>query len=144
MDQLNVFAGQLYLKDYETYIRLCRFLCVYARDMKGKGGIKVGPDGFIPPRSRPKYLQTVDTFQRTPMTLVRSLMGLRRKGMRFASTHMGRLLDGRLLSEDDFDDEVCFSLPLESWLGEIDDSECDYCLVTTSLYDVGLGFGFDS
>ncbi|KAG8217925.1 hypothetical protein J3R82DRAFT_6091 [Butyriboletus roseoflavus] len=103
MDQLNVFAGQLYLKDYETYIRLCRFLCVYARDLQGKEGITVGPDGFISPRNRPRHLQTtMDTFQRTPMASVRTLMGLRRKGMRFALTHMGKVLDGRVLCEDDF------------------------------------------
>ena len=102
MDQLNVFAGQLFLKDYETYIRLCRFLCVYARDLQDKEGVQVGPDGFILPRNRPRHLQTADTFQRTPMTLVRTLIGLRRNGMRFALTHMGKLLDGRLLSQDDF------------------------------------------
>ncbi|KAH0834166.1 hypothetical protein J3R83DRAFT_11472 [Lanmaoa asiatica] len=103
MDQLNVFAGQLYLKDYETYIRLCRFLCVYTRDLQGEEGTKVRCDGFISPRNRPRHSRTVHTFQSTPMNSLRVLMGLRRKGMRFASTHMGKLLEGRLLSEDDFD-----------------------------------------
>ena len=120
MDQLNVFAGQLYLKDYETYIRLCRFLWVYARDLQDEEGIEVGRDGFISPNNRPRHLQSVDTFQTTPLDLLRNLMGFRRKGMRFAPTHMGKLLDGRLLSEDDFDDcdDVRFISPLESWLGD--------------------------
>ena len=114
MDQLNVFAGSLYLKDYETYIRLCRFLCVYSRDLEGEEGIQVGPDGFISPRNRPKHLQTMDTFQSSPVASVKTLIGLRRKGMRFALTHMGKLLDGRLLFENDFNgcsDEVRFNLP---------------------------------
>ncbi|KAF8551326.1 hypothetical protein OG21DRAFT_1541446 [Imleria badia] len=102
MDQLNVFAGQLYLKDYETYIRLCRFLCVYARDLKNEEGIEVGCDGFISPNNRPRHLQSAFTFQNSPLESLKKLMGLRRKGMRFAPTHMGKLLDGRLLSQDDF------------------------------------------
>jgi hypothetical protein len=112
MDQLNVFAGQLYLKDYETYIRLCRFLCVYAGDLPDEEGIEVGCDGFISPNNRPSDWQNgnVFTFQTSPLGPLRTLMGLRRKGMRFAPTHMGKLLDGRLLSEDDLDgyDDVCF------------------------------------
>ena len=114
MDQLNVFAGSLYLKDYETYIRLCRFLCVYTRDLEGEEGIQVGPDGFISPRNRPRHLQIMDTFQSSPMASVRTLIGLRRKGMRFALTHMGKLLDGRLLFENDFNgcrEEVRFNFP---------------------------------
>ena len=102
MDQLNVFAGQLYLKDYETYIRLCRFLCVYAGDLQGEEGIEAGCDGFISPNNRPRHLPNDDTFQTSPVDSLRTLMGLRRKGMRFSPTHMGKLLEGRLLSEDDF------------------------------------------
>ena len=108
MDQLNVFAGELYLKDYETYIRLCRFLCVYAKDLQCEEGIEVGSDGFIAPRNRPRRLQTaVDTFQNSPLDSLKILISLRRKGTRFAPTHMGKLLDGRLLSEDDFDFDGC-------------------------------------
>ncbi|KAI9457404.1 hypothetical protein HD554DRAFT_1997132, partial [Boletus coccyginus] len=102
MDQLNVFAGQLYLKDYETYIRLCSFLCVYARDLQGEEGIEVGCDGFISPNDCPGHLHSDNTFQTTPLTSLKTSVGLRRNGMRFAPTHMGKLLDGRLLSEDDF------------------------------------------
>ena len=116
MDQLNVFAGQLYLKDYETYIRLCRFLCVYARDLQDEEGIEVGCDGFISPDNRPSHLQNAHTFQTSPLDSLRKLMGMRRKGMRFAPTDIGKLLDGRLLSEDDFDgcNDVRFILPLRS------------------------------
>ena len=116
MDLLNVFAGQLYLKDYETYIRLCGFLCVYARDLQGEEGIEVACDGFISPNTRPRHLRKAYPFQTSPLDSLRILMGLRRKGMRFAPTHMGKLLDGRLLSEDDFDggNDVRFILPLES------------------------------
>jgi hypothetical protein len=121
MDQLNVFAGQLYLKDYETYIRLCRFFCVYAGDLRDEEGIEVGCDGFISPNNRPSHLQNgnVYTFQTSPLDSLRKLMGLRRNGMRFAPTHMGKLLDGRLLSEDDFDGfDQYVSFYLLIWLGD--------------------------
>ena len=117
MDQLNVFAGQLYLKDYETYIRLCRFLCVYARDLPDEEGIEVGCDGFISPNNRPRHLQRAHTFQTSPLNSLRKLMSFRRQGMSFAPTHMGNLLHGRLLSEVDFrvdgyDDDVRLVSPL--------------------------------
>ena len=104
MDQLSVFAGQLYLKDYETYIRLCRFLCVYARDLQCEEGMEVEPDGFISPRNRSKHsrIQIPHTFSSTPIVSLRALMDLRSKGIDFTSTHMGKLLHGRPLSEDDF------------------------------------------
>ena len=79
MDQLNIFAGQLYLKDYETYIRLCHFLYAYGGN------------------------QNTRTFQSTPLPSLKTLMGLRRKGIYFTQTHMGKLLDGRQLFEGDFD-----------------------------------------
>ncbi|KAN0080272.1 hypothetical protein V8E55_009838 [Tylopilus felleus] len=63
VDQLDVFAGQLYLKDY---IRLGRFLCVHARDLEDEEGIKVGCDGFIAPNNGPEHLQSVHTFQTSP------------------------------------------------------------------------------
>ena len=104
MDQLNVFSGQLYLKDYETYVRLCRFLCVYTSDLQGEEGIEVERDGFILPRNRQKYSQAMiaHTFQSSPINALRVLMDLRSKGVDYTLTHMGKLLYGRLLSEDDF------------------------------------------
>ena len=105
MDQLSVFAGQLYLKDYETYVRLCRFLCVYTRDLEGEEGMEVEPDGFILPRNRGKYsqIQIAHTFSSTPLVALRALVDLRSKDVDFTSTHMGKLLCGQLLSEGDFD-----------------------------------------
>ena len=103
MDQLNMFAGQLYLKDYETYTRLRRLLFVHARDLEGEEGTEFGHNGFIEPRNRPRHLQSMQAFRAPPLESLKTLLGLRRKGMRFTQTHMGKLLDGRPLSEGDFD-----------------------------------------
>ena len=48
--RLGMFVGQLYLKDYELYIRLCRFIGLYTRDLQDERGIVVEPDGFILPK----------------------------------------------------------------------------------------------
>jgi len=126
-DQLNLFAGQLYLRDYETYIRLCCFLCIYAKDLEGgpAGSLSISlppflghlgkprdlerqddfrreSDGFIPPAHRPPRAGTEGSFSRSPLPFLRLLFGLRRKGIPFSLTHMGKILDGRLLREDDF------------------------------------------
>ena len=105
VSQLNVFAGQLYFSDRAAYIRLCRFLCVYAQDLQDEDDMIMECDGFITPGQRrgPASEQVQRTFQNTPLPFVKVLLGLRRKGMSFAQTHMGKLLDGRLLTERDFE-----------------------------------------
>ncbi|KAF8838139.1 hypothetical protein BDN67DRAFT_1024216 [Paxillus ammoniavirescens] len=107
VDHLNVFAGQLYLRDYATYIRLCRFLCLQARDLEADGDFTIQSDGFIRPEDRPPKARTGGSFQESPILSLKKLFGLRRKGMIYAPTHMGRILDARLLTDDDFRDRTC-------------------------------------
>ncbi|KAF9221820.1 hypothetical protein BS17DRAFT_710204 [Gyrodon lividus] len=102
VDHLNVFAGQLYLRDYTTYIRLCRFLCIYARDLEHDGDFEVQSDGFIKPEDRPPNARASGSFLESPVASLKNLFGIRRKGMPYAPTHMGKILDGRFLTEEDF------------------------------------------
>ncbi|KAI5999356.1 hypothetical protein F5J12DRAFT_847811 [Pisolithus orientalis] len=88
VDQVNLFAGQLYLRDYDTYLRLCRFLCVYADDLADEGDLEDG------------------SFQKSPLPFLKHVTNLRRRGMSFAPTHIGRILNGRLLKEEDFEDQL--------------------------------------
>ncbi|KAI6119096.1 hypothetical protein EV401DRAFT_1861944 [Pisolithus croceorrhizus] len=104
-DQINLFAGQLYLCDYLTYLRLCRFLCVYANDLAGEGDLEVESDGFIAPAHRPLKTRSMDSFQKSPLPFLKHVINLRRRGMNFAATHMGKILHGRLLKEEDFADQ---------------------------------------
>ncbi|KAF8123209.1 hypothetical protein EV363DRAFT_1455686 [Boletus edulis] len=105
MSQLGVFAGQLFLNDHASYIRLCRFFCVYTPDLQDEEEMVVECDGFITPEHRRGSLsgQVQRTFQHTPLPFVKVLLGLRRKGMSFGETHVGKILDGRLLTERDFE-----------------------------------------
>ncbi|KAI6011417.1 hypothetical protein EDC04DRAFT_3145760 [Pisolithus marmoratus] len=104
VDQVNLFAGQLYLRNYDTYIRLCRFLCIYADDLASERELKVESDGFIAPAHRPLNARLTGSFQKSPLAFLKHVFNLRRRGMNFAVTHMGRILNGRLLKEEDFKD----------------------------------------
>ncbi|KAI6011141.1 hypothetical protein EDC04DRAFT_2882285 [Pisolithus marmoratus] len=105
VDQVNLFAGQLYLRDYNTYLRLSRFLCIYADDLAGEGNLEVESDGFITPAHRPPRAQTIGSFQNSPLPFLKYVFGLRRRGMNFAATHMGKILNGRSLEQEDFEEQ---------------------------------------
>lgn len=100
--QLNLWAGQLYLPDYEAYLRLCAFLGVYRRAEGSRdGNISIQHDGFIVRRRGMR--SSLCPFTTSPLPFLKELFGLRRKGMSYLSTHLGKILHARLLTEDDFD-----------------------------------------
>ncbi|KAG9318889.1 hypothetical protein JVU11DRAFT_998 [Chiua virens] len=86
IDQLNIFAGQLYLRDYDAYIRLCNFLDIQRKaqedrlERAGRYNIfnlahhneldKVHPDSLLPS--------------------VMMLLAIRRRGLPFSETHIGQ------------------------------------------------------
>jgi len=41
VSQLNLWAGQLYLSDYQTYLQLCKFLGIYTNDLRSTGDISM-------------------------------------------------------------------------------------------------------
>ncbi|OBZ77704.1 hypothetical protein A0H81_01998 [Grifola frondosa] len=98
--QLNIFAGQLYLPDYQTYRQFAEFLGVYTTQMTG---VKIQSDGFILPKDRPTEIKALSPFKTTPLPFLKELLGLRRKGMRYSDTHVGKVLRARLLTDADFD-----------------------------------------
>ncbi|OBZ74657.1 hypothetical protein A0H81_05445 [Grifola frondosa] len=98
--QLNIFGGQLYLPDYETYLQTARFLGIYTNDTP-RDLVQIQSDGFILPKHRPAQIKS--PFDTTPLPFLKALLGLRRKGMGYSSTHLGKILRARLLTYDDFD-----------------------------------------
>ena len=99
IDQLNVFAGQFYLSDYASYVRLCRFLGIHTEHLPQKAGTVIARNWFSNPDSSDEEIK--NRFDGTPLPLVMMLLAAR-QGMAFAGTHMGRILDGWPLSEEDF------------------------------------------
>lgn len=106
--QLNLWAGQLYLQDYNEYRWLCAFLGI-CLDTGGHGGkeIPVQSDGFVMPsdrqvlvRTRPEY--AICGFPSSPVNMLKELISHRRKGMAYLRTHLGQVLHARQLNPDDF------------------------------------------
>jgi hypothetical protein len=97
IDQLNVFAGQLYLRDYESYLRLCNFLRVPTKELSN--GTAIRWNLFNIPGS---FEEMEITFLGSPLPSVMGLLAIRSRGRPFAQTHMGKILQGQLLTERDF------------------------------------------
>ncbi|KAF8122652.1 hypothetical protein EV363DRAFT_821637 [Boletus edulis] len=95
IDQLNVFAGQLYLRDYASYTRLCRFLNV--------DDTTVRRNLFNIPGS---FEEMAITFSGSPLPSVMALLAIRSRGRPFGHTHMGKILQGQSLSRKDFEESA--------------------------------------
>ncbi|KAG8926622.1 hypothetical protein FRC02_008778 [Tulasnella sp. 418] len=97
--RLNVWAGQLYLSNYEQYQYLCKFLGLYS--WKPSEDDIIQPDGFVKPEHRPNTpIDSCSSFQDSPVPYLKKLLELRRKGIGYFPTHIGQILHGRLLTEE--------------------------------------------
>ena len=100
--QLNVFAGQLYLRDYASYLSLLRFLDIHRQELPKSVGTAIRHNLITP-----SVLEEIgNTFTDSPLPSVMMLLASRRRGLPFAETHMGRILQGQLLAEEDFKSPV--------------------------------------
>jgi hypothetical protein len=102
--QLNLFAGQLYVRSYEDYLALCRFLGLCFRPLSDDQS-QIACDGFISPARRAEFDAIMGKdcpFTRSPVGFLSMLMALRRKGQGFQRSHLGRILRGELLKEEHF------------------------------------------
>jgi hypothetical protein len=113
--QLNLFAGQLYFDSYQEYFELCAFLGAASPEssrLYGRDIVPRRPDGFVQPTHRPHNLELQavlsdfrgQSFQFGMINNLRTHISIRRNGMDFTRTHVGQLLRGRLLKEEDFVD----------------------------------------
>lgn len=92
--ELNLFAGQLYFDSREQYQRVCALLALH---MAHPGAKYVEVDGFVPPGYR---TGESSPFPVSVICMLKKLTGLRRKGMGFGGTDLGRVLDARPLSSE--------------------------------------------
>jgi hypothetical protein len=100
--QLNLFSGQLYLRGWEEYVRLTRYLGLLYRE--NEGDADVGPDGFVGKKSGNEEYQDCD-FETSPIPFLSALIKrIRRDCLDIGKTHLGRLLGGEILRERDFDE----------------------------------------
>ncbi len=98
--QLNLFSGQLYLGSFEEYVEVCKFLGL-AWEATKEGSV-VAADGFIV-RDGSSSAMAKSTFKDSPVKFLRvALTKIRRNCEGIEKTHMGKILDGRLLHPSDF------------------------------------------
>jgi hypothetical protein len=98
--QFNLWSGQLYLADREMYRRLCNLLGLTTQGSSPDDDTLVQNDGFI--KSGPHRNDSCP-FTESPVPFLKKFIGLRRKGMGYMSTHVGKILHARLLTDEDFD-----------------------------------------
>ena len=92
--ELNLFAGQLYFDSREDYERACALL---ALSMAHPGAEYCEIDGFVPLEHRTGADSPLETSK---VAILKTLIGLRRKGMKFSRTHLGQILNANPLSEE--------------------------------------------
>ncbi|KAF8548327.1 hypothetical protein OG21DRAFT_1449260 [Imleria badia] len=98
IEQLNVFAGQLYLRDYESYLQLCRLLGIpTTKESRNKRLAQLNLSNI---RGIPQKHEITSSGLRLPF--VQALLAIRRRGLPFAQTDMGKIVQGQLLTEKDF------------------------------------------
>ncbi|KAG1894551.1 uncharacterized protein F5891DRAFT_714827 [Suillus fuscotomentosus] len=98
--QLNLFAGQLYFSSYEIYLHTCNFLGLNALDLVDEDLI-ADSDGFIRKENR-SSARALCLFKRSQLPPLKELFGMRRKGMGYLPTHLGKMFNGRILTKGDF------------------------------------------
>ncbi|KAK3346903.1 hypothetical protein B0T25DRAFT_613574 [Lasiosphaeria hispida] len=97
--QLNLFAGQLCLRSYGEYVRLCRYLGLSYTENENEE--KISADGFVGTKLFPEC-----EFQTSPVAFLNAVCKrIRRDCMGIEKTHMGRILAGEILTARDFPDE---------------------------------------
>ena len=102
VDYLSLFSGQLYFHDYTSYLRICGYLGLYFGD--SLAGNSISPDGHVKAAEARRALGMPESpFTRSPLQLLRILIGLRRKGQSYLATHVGCMLHGRPLRWEDIE-----------------------------------------
>ena len=91
---LNLFAGQLYFDSKQEYESMCILLAL-SRAHPGAKFIRV--DGFVPPAHR---TGRHSPFAESKIPVLKTLIGLRRKGMDYYRTPLGQILNAIPLSEE--------------------------------------------
>lgn len=99
--QLNLFAGQLYLSSYQEYVDICQFLGLAYE--KTEEGAVIAADGFIISQNGSVGPGSQSTFQDSPVKFLKVLMTkIRRNCESIEKTHLGQILDGKILLPADF------------------------------------------
>ena len=95
--ELDLFAGQLYFDSEQEYRRMCELLALH---MAHPGANHIEVDGFVPRAYRTGPVDRRSPLDASAIAMFKRLTALRRKGIGFGGTDLGRLLDARPLSSE--------------------------------------------
>ncbi|KAI0458811.1 hypothetical protein F5B21DRAFT_369579 [Xylaria acuta] len=99
--ELNLFAGQLYISSFDKYIDICKFVGL-AWEPTNDGEV-IGADGFIH-LDHAGRIGGVSGLPASPVEFFKVLFTkIRRNCETIDKTHMGQVLNNRLLSPEDFE-----------------------------------------
>lgn len=102
--QLNLFAGQLYFKNFDEYIRLCNMLRLAWK--QPDTGDCIGPDGFLQSAQSKAGMEVIraSTLTQSPVNFLKAFLSKsRRDGQAIGKTHLGKVLDGFQFKKKDLD-----------------------------------------
>ena len=106
VNELNLFAGQLYFRSMDAYEETCRMLGLYLKELPDdleRYADAIGATRFVRGREAKEALGLQEAqFSDCPVEFLRKFIGLRRKGQGFLPTHLGQVLHARELYEIDF------------------------------------------
>ena len=106
VNELNLFAGQLYFASRLAYQETCEMLGLYLKDPPDDVKLPldaIDATGFVRSPSARKALGIQHAqFTDNPVAFLRKLTELRRKGQGFLPTHLGQVLHGREIPDEDF------------------------------------------
>lgn len=101
--ELMLFAGQPYFASFEQYVEVCKFLCL-AHEAAAEN-LAVRSDGFIDPASHRSERDPDTILKESPVKFLKVLMTrVRRACEGIEKTHLGKLLEGAVPTEEDFEE----------------------------------------
>jgi len=102
--ELDLIAGSLYLENAEHYERLCDFLGLMGPGVRATNSV-VSKDGFISDEVRREIdWDKFTPFHQNPIPYFKQIFELRMQGQGFGHTHMGAILNGRVLTDSAFEE----------------------------------------
>ncbi|KAF2423513.1 hypothetical protein EJ08DRAFT_652773, partial [Tothia fuscella] len=106
IEQLNLFAGSLYLNDLNSYKQLCDFLGLITTTppYNSHEEFSIGSDGFANEFARQAMTWAHPCpFKVSPIPFIKAVLSMRMRGQSFDRTHLGMILSGRRLADHHFE-----------------------------------------
>jgi hypothetical protein len=103
MHELNLFSGQLFFSDRKSLEEVCHMLGLCLGEIPDALQGKIDVGGFAQDEGVRRILDIRNClFRANPLAALRELVGWRRKGQGYNLTHVGLMLHGNNLGDNEF------------------------------------------